>query len=275
VKPTWLQRPSTLLSIGPPASAYSQTCGNYQNFCFPPIPGDYPLSNGQLGLFKTQLTVNVRSEVIPLGVILKVVVLSIHSWKFVDTACFVQEVIAYECTHVWASEKRVIFQINQSQGILHSDVISIANYHLRLEGIFFSHIFALRRDGPTVYQETKFYIANSRHHYDASLIFRPNPTYLLNWPNSNSLAIWTRVRRAFTVATSLQLKVRNYASLHLLNNDNNGSKMSFAQGEWYIHVVIDNWTLILVKFWLETLLAHRVYVITANSDVWFHLITLS
>jgi hypothetical protein len=40
---------------------------------FPSIPGDY-----SLGLFKTQLTMSVRSEVIPLGVKLKVAVLSIH-----------------------------------------------------------------------------------------------------------------------------------------------------------------------------------------------------
>jgi hypothetical protein len=63
------------------------------------------LSNGQLGLFKTPLTVSVRSEVTLLGLKLKVAVLSIHSWKFVYTACLVREVIAYECTHVWASEK--------------------------------------------------------------------------------------------------------------------------------------------------------------------------
>jgi hypothetical protein len=70
-----------------------------------------PLSNGQLGLFKTQLTVSVRSEVTgtPHGVKLKVAVLSIQSWKFMYTTCFVQEAIAYECTHVWASEKKAVF----------------------------------------------------------------------------------------------------------------------------------------------------------------------
>jgi hypothetical protein len=50
-----------------------------QSVCFPPVPGDGPLSNGQLGLFKTQLIVSVRSEVTPLAVKLKVAVLSIHS----------------------------------------------------------------------------------------------------------------------------------------------------------------------------------------------------
>jgi hypothetical protein len=34
---------------------------------FPSIPGDYPLSNGHLGLFKMQLTMSLRSEVIHLG----------------------------------------------------------------------------------------------------------------------------------------------------------------------------------------------------------------
>jgi hypothetical protein len=33
----------------------------------------------KIGLLKTQLTVSVRSEVIPLGVKLKVTILSIHS----------------------------------------------------------------------------------------------------------------------------------------------------------------------------------------------------
>jgi hypothetical protein len=37
-----------------------QTRGNQQNSCFPSIPGDYPLSNGHPGLFKTQLTVSLR-----------------------------------------------------------------------------------------------------------------------------------------------------------------------------------------------------------------------
>jgi hypothetical protein len=41
----------------------------------------------------------IRSEVIPLRLKLKVT-------KFVFPACFVQEVIAYECTHVRASEKK-------------------------------------------------------------------------------------------------------------------------------------------------------------------------
>jgi hypothetical protein len=30
------------------------------SLCFPSIPGDYPLSNGHLGLFKMQLSVNVK-----------------------------------------------------------------------------------------------------------------------------------------------------------------------------------------------------------------------
>jgi hypothetical protein len=42
----------------------------------PSIPGDYPVSSGQFGLFKMQLT--VRTEVIPLGAKLKVAILSIH-----------------------------------------------------------------------------------------------------------------------------------------------------------------------------------------------------
>jgi hypothetical protein len=58
------------------------------------------------GLFKTQLTVSVKTEVILLGVKLKVSILSIHSWKVTSIACFVREVIAYECTHVGASEKK-------------------------------------------------------------------------------------------------------------------------------------------------------------------------
>jgi hypothetical protein len=40
--------------------------------------------------------------------IAKVAILSIHSWKFVFTACFAREVIAYKFTHVRASEKSVI-----------------------------------------------------------------------------------------------------------------------------------------------------------------------
>jgi hypothetical protein len=43
-----------------------------------------------------------------IGVKLKVAILSIHSWKFVLIACIVQEIIAYECTHVRAIEKSVI-----------------------------------------------------------------------------------------------------------------------------------------------------------------------
>jgi hypothetical protein len=53
------------------------------------------IEGGHLGLFKTQLTVRVRYDVTPLGLKLKVAVLSIHSWKLVL-------IIAYECTRVRA-----------------------------------------------------------------------------------------------------------------------------------------------------------------------------
>jgi hypothetical protein len=46
---------------------------------FDPFLEAIPLSNGQFGLFKTQLTVSVRTEVIPLVVKLKVAILLIHS----------------------------------------------------------------------------------------------------------------------------------------------------------------------------------------------------
>jgi hypothetical protein len=50
-----------------------------RTFVFHPFL-DYPLSNGQFDLFKTKLTVSLRTEVIPLGVKLKVAIkLSIHS----------------------------------------------------------------------------------------------------------------------------------------------------------------------------------------------------
>jgi hypothetical protein len=87
VKPTWLQRSPTLLSIGPPASP-KPNLWKLTECLFPPIPGDDPLSNGQLGLFKMQLTVSVRSDVTLLGVKLKVAVLSINSLKFVYTLAY-------------------------------------------------------------------------------------------------------------------------------------------------------------------------------------------
>jgi hypothetical protein len=106
VKRMWLQRSPTLLSIGPPASPKPNLRKLTERLFSCTHSRRRPLSNGHLGLFKTQLTVSVRSEVISLGVKLKVAILSIHSWKFVFTASFVREVIAYECTHVWASEKK-------------------------------------------------------------------------------------------------------------------------------------------------------------------------
>jgi hypothetical protein len=111
-KPTWLQRSQ--------ADSYYQSDPLHRQanpveinitFVFHPFLETTHISNGQLGLPKTQLTVSAISEVIPLGVKLKVAVLSIHSWIFVYTACFIREVIAYECTHVWASKKVVFVKL--------------------------------------------------------------------------------------------------------------------------------------------------------------------
>jgi hypothetical protein len=77
VKPTWLQRSPTLLSMGPPASP-KPNLWKLTERLFSTHSWRRPLSNGQLGLFNTQLTVNVRSEVTALGDKLKVAVLSIH-----------------------------------------------------------------------------------------------------------------------------------------------------------------------------------------------------
>jgi hypothetical protein len=102
-KKTWLQRSPTLLSIGPPASPkanlWKLTERLFSTHFWRRAPKQWPTWPVE------RKTVNVRSEVIPLGVKLKVAVLSMRSWKFVYTACVVREVIAYECTHVWASEK--------------------------------------------------------------------------------------------------------------------------------------------------------------------------
>jgi hypothetical protein len=46
---------------------------------FHPFQETNPPSNGQLGLFKMQLTMSVRAEVNPLGLKLKAAILSIHS----------------------------------------------------------------------------------------------------------------------------------------------------------------------------------------------------
>jgi hypothetical protein len=90
-----LQRPSTLLSIGPPVSPEPDPWKLTERLNSIHSWRLYPLSNGQFGLFKMQLTVSVRTEVIPLGVKLKVACISsIHSWKFTSIACFGQQVIA-------------------------------------------------------------------------------------------------------------------------------------------------------------------------------------
>jgi hypothetical protein len=78
VKQTWLQKPSTLLSIGTPCIVLAKPVKMNRTFVFHPFL-ETTLSNGQFGLFKSQLTVSeCKSGVIPLGVKLKVAILSIH-----------------------------------------------------------------------------------------------------------------------------------------------------------------------------------------------------